>query len=60
MNKIETVQLTLTKSEVRSLIDFIKYDFISSIRKDEELDNIEYVCDICRAYRKLKYKIIGD
>lgn len=52
-----TIQLTLTNSEAKNLMEFIQYEFIDSIREDEEIDNIEYVCDICRAYSKLKHKI---
>lgn len=54
-----TIQLTLTNSEAGNLMEYIKYYFIDSIREDEEVDNIDYVCDICKVYSKLKYKI-GD
>ena len=44
----------LTKNERESIAHFIKVYFIDSIHNDHDLDDLELVCDICSAYRKLK------
>ena len=46
--------LNLTFSQVENLAEFFELNFIDSIRDDAELDNIEYVVDMCEIYTKLK------
>lgn len=46
--------IELTKDEGKSLADFIEIYFIGIIHDDPDVDNLEWVCDICSAYRKLK------
>ena len=46
--------LNLTFSQVENLAEFFEFHFIDSIREDEELDNIDYVVDMCEIYSKLK------
>ena len=48
------VKVDLTESQAENLAEFIELEFIHSIRNDRELDNIEYICDICDVYRKLR------
>lgn len=45
--------LELTKSQARNLADFIAYKFIDSIREDEDIENIWYLCDMCDIYKAL-------
>lgn len=45
--------LELTKSQAKNLTDFIEYNFINSIREDEDTDNIWYLCDMCDIYKAL-------
>ncbi len=45
--------LELTKSQVKNLAEFIQFNFIDSIRADEETDNIYYLCDMCDIYKAL-------
>ncbi|MGM9917583.1 hypothetical protein [Anaerotignum sp.] len=45
--------LELTKSQAKNLADFIEYNFISSFREDEYIDNIWYLCDMCDIYKAL-------
>lgn len=33
---------------------YFEFDFIESIRRDEEVDNIGYLVDMCDIYTKLK------
>ena len=44
----------LTESELISLLEFIELEFIDSIRDNEETDNMEYLCNMCRVYEKAK------
>ena len=50
----ETYNIVLTKSQVNNLLEFFEINFIDSIRNDEEIDNIEYLCNMCDIYKKLK------
>lgn len=46
--------ITLTKTQAENLLEFIDIYFINSIRDDEEVDNMSYLCDMCDIYKKLK------
>ena len=43
----------ITKGQIESLIEFIDLNFIPSIRNDENIDNMDYICNICDIYRNL-------
>jgi hypothetical protein len=58
MGRPEEIVLRLTESQVVSLLDYIEINFIQAIRDDTDVDSIEYVCNICDVYKKLK-KIRG-
>ena len=47
-------KIELTKSQCESLVDFIDFTLIPSIRNDPDLDNLEYVINICDAYKVFK------
>ena len=51
-------QLTTTvefdKDELYNLVDFIEIEFIDSIRRDEEVDNIDYIISMMSALQKLR------
>ena len=49
------MEVELTKGQCESLVDFIECNLISSIRADEYLDNLQYVINICDAYKTFKY-----
>ena len=49
--------LNLTFSQVENLAEFFEFYFIDSIRDDTEMDNINYVVDMCEIYSKLKEHI---
>ena len=46
--------IQLTGSQLEDLADFIQFEFIDSIRNNEETDNIYYLCNICDVFRKLE------
>ena len=48
-----TISFDITKGQIASLIDFIDLHFIPSIRNDEDIDNMDYICNICDIYRNL-------
>ena len=47
-------KIELSKSQITNLMNFFEFDFIQSIREDEEVDNINYLVDMCDIYKKLK------
>ncbi len=49
--------LNLTRSQVINLAEFFEFHFIDSIRESTEIDNINYVVDMCEIYSKLKEHI---
>ena len=48
------VKIELTKTQIDNLMNYFEFDFIESIRRDEEIDNIGYLVDMCDIYTKLK------
>ena len=48
-----TISFDITKGQIASLIEFIDLNFISSIRNDEDVDNMDYICNICDIYKNL-------
>ena len=49
------VKIELTTSQIENLMEFIEFEFIDSIRRNTECDNINYLVDMCDIYKKLKY-----
>ena len=47
-------KIELSKSQITNLMNFFEFDFIQSIRDDEDVDNINYLVDMCDIYKKLK------
>lgn len=45
--------MDLTKDEIESLLIFIELMFIPSVRSDADCDNMQYIANICSAWRKL-------
>ena len=48
-----TISFEITKEQINSLIEFIDLNFIPSIRNDENIDNMDYICNICDIYKNL-------
>lgn len=51
--------IELTKSQVSNLIDFIEIDFYDAIRKDTDIDNIDYAIDMMNSLQVLR-KALAD
>ena len=49
-----TATVVFDKDELYNLIDFIEIDFIDSIRRDEEVANIDYIISMMNALQKLR------
>lgn len=54
MDNEKTLPVDLTKSQVENLIEFIKWNFIDIVLKDEDIDNINYIIDMMEALKKLR------
>ena len=48
------MKIELTKSQITNLANFIQFNLIDEIRNDDEIDNINYLVDMCEAYKVLK------
>lgn len=46
--------LKLTDSQVDNLMEFFEFEFIPSIRNNNDCDNINYLVDMCDIYKQLK------
>ena len=44
----------LTKDEKKSLVCFIEFNLIDVIQRDSSIDNFDWLCNMCSAYKKLK------
>ena len=53
-------EVTLTKDEAESLFDFIEMNLIDSIRNDVDCDNIVYIENLIRVWRKCGGKRVDD
>lgn len=51
------IEIKLSLTEVENLIDFFEMNLIENIREDTDIDNIEWLCDMCAVYKKLKYAL---
>lgn len=62
MAELEVVGIELTKSQIDNLMEFFEFKFIDLIRSDEEVDNINYLVDMCDIYKKLTAakEMVGD
>lgn len=54
MNNEKTLSVEFTKSQVDNLVEFIEWNFIDIVRKDEDVDNINYIIDMMEALKKLR------
>lgn len=46
--------IDLTESQCKNLCDFIEVNIFEYIRNDTEIDNINWLIDMMKAYQKLK------
>ena len=48
------ISINLTFSQVQNLAEFLEFNLIDNIRNNTDIDNIDYVVDMCEIYSKLK------
>ena len=48
------IEIKLTKSQAENLLSFFEFEFIPSIQRDEDIDNINYLLEMCDIYKKLR------
>ena len=48
------MKIDLTESQCKNLCDFIEVNIFEYIRNDTEIDNINWLIDLMKAYQKLK------
>lgn len=46
--------VNFTESQIRNMADFIEFNLLDIIRRDEDIDNLLWVNDMCYAYIKLR------
>lgn len=51
---------SISYDEAISLADFIQFSFIKSIKDDMDVDNMEYIANICSVYRKCQDIILAE
>lgn len=56
----DNITITLSKGVAESLADFIEWDVFDRIRNDADIDNINWLCGICDAYRILREAVEHD
>lgn len=54
------MNVEITRVQAESLLDFIEYEFIDSIRHADDCDNMEYVANICDVWRACKMALKED
>lgn len=48
------MQVELTDTQIKNVADFIEFNLLEVIRKDDDIDNILWVHDMCEAYKTLR------
>ena len=56
----DNVTITMPKGVAEALADFIEFDIFDRIRNDVDIDNINWLCCICDAYRELRKAVETD
>ena len=47
------ITITLTNSQVENLKEFFECEFVPSIQRNTDCDNINYLVDMCEIYKML-------
>lgn len=51
---MDDILVLLTKSQAENLMEFFEVAFIPMVRDTPEIDNLDYLVDMCEIYRQLK------
>lgn len=46
--------IEITKDEAESLVDLIECNLFNIIRNDLDIDNMNWLCNICSVFKKLQ------
>lgn len=57
---MKRVSVEFTESQLKNVIEFIEFEFIDSIRRDECIDNVEYVIDMMNALQSMRRSLLKD
>lgn len=57
---MKRVSVEFTESQLNNVIEFIEIEFIDSIRRDEYIDNVEYVIDMMNALQSMRRSVQKD
>ena len=57
MAELKQIEIKLTRSQADNLMEFFEFEFIDSIRDNTDIDNINYLVDMCDIYKKLKITV---
>ena len=48
------MQIELSKRQCKNMADFMEWDIFEVIRNDTDIDNIDWLVDMCKAYETLR------
>ena len=48
------ILILLTQSQAENLMEFFKIAFLPMVRDTPEIDNLDYVADMCEVYKEIK------
>jgi lipid II:glycine glycyltransferase (peptidoglycan interpeptide bridge formation enzyme) len=48
------ILVLLTKSQAENLMEFFEVAFITTVRDTPEIDNLDYLADMCEIYKQIK------
>lgn len=51
---MDDILILLTKSQAENLMEFFEVAFIPMLRDTPEIDNLDYVADMCEVYKEIK------
>ncbi len=51
---MEDIVILLTKTQAEKLLEFFDLEFIPMIRKNLDIDNMDYLTDMCEIYTQIK------
>lgn len=51
---MDDILILLTPSQAENLMEFFEVAFIPMLRETPEIDNLDYVADMCEVYKEIK------
>lgn len=53
---MDDILILLTQSQAENLMEFFKVAFIPMVRDTPEIDNLDYLADMCEVYNQVKWQ----